>query len=64
MAGKRHDPAHGTISTGLILPDRMMEPIDYQKTLQKIRANPVIPYIPVLMYPGEKITPGEERSTA
>ena len=43
----------------LILLDIMMEPMDGWETLGKIKANPAIDDIPVLMFSAKKITPEE-----
>ncbi|PKG31759.1 two-component system response regulator, partial [Methanoregula sp.] len=45
----------------LILLDIMMEPMDGWETLEKIKADPQIRDIPVLMFSAKKITPEEAR---
>jgi two-component system, OmpR family, response regulator len=48
-----------TLRPDLILLDIMMEPMDGWETLGKIKADPVILDIPVLMFSAKKITPEE-----
>jgi two-component system, OmpR family, response regulator len=48
-----------TTKPDLILLDIMMEPMDGWETLEKIKANPAIKDLPVLMFSAKKISPGE-----
>jgi two-component system, OmpR family, response regulator len=48
-----------TTRPDLILLDIMMEPMDGWETLDRIKANPAIKDIPVLMFSAKKITPEE-----
>ncbi|NMB79043.1 MAG: response regulator [Methanomicrobiales archaeon] len=48
-----------TTKPDLILLDIMMEPMDGWETLERIKANPAISSIPVLMFSAKKITPEE-----
>ncbi|HII99159.1 MAG TPA: response regulator, partial [Methanoregula sp.] len=48
-----------TTRPDLILLDIMMEPMDGWETLEKIKANPGIKDIPVLMFSAKKISPEE-----
>jgi CheY-like chemotaxis protein len=51
--------ALGTTKPDIILLDIMMEPMDGWETLGKIKADPAIRDIPVLMFSAKKITPEE-----
>jgi CheY-like chemotaxis protein len=66
--GYRPIPAHGgdeclsflqSDIPDLILLDIMMEPMDGWETLDRIKANPALRDIPVLMFSAKKITPAE-----
>jgi two-component system OmpR family response regulator len=48
-----------TVKPDLILLDIMMEPMDGWETLERIKSNPEINTIPVLMFSAKKITPDE-----
>jgi two-component system, OmpR family, response regulator len=48
-----------TTKPDLILLDIMMEPMDGWETLEKIKANPLLKNLPVLMFSAKKISPEE-----
>jgi two-component system, OmpR family, response regulator len=50
-----------TTKPDLILLDIMMEPMDGWETLEKIKANPALKHLPVLMFSAKKISPEEAR---
>ncbi len=52
----------GTAKPDLVLLDIMMEPVDGWETLGRIKADPALQDIPVLMFSAKKITPDEAQA--
>lgn len=52
----------GTAKPDLVLLDIMMEPMDGWETLGRIKADPALQDIPVLMFSAKKITPDEAQA--